>query len=89
MRVVVTDALVAGDVVAVRATWRGTHTGQFLNRPTGDQIEFAGIVVWELDEQGRIVRRTGFVEVPTALAEGMGHAMSSFPAQTQPRRCST
>lgn len=60
-RVVITDALVAGDVVAVRATWSGTDTGQFPNQPpTEDQTELAGLVVWELDEQGRIVRRTGF-----------------------------
>ena len=69
MRIVVTDALVAGDVVAVRASWRGTQIGQSQTRPPrGDQIELAGIVVWELDAQGRIVRRTGFGEVPTALA---------------------
>lgn len=80
MRIVVTDALVAGDVVAVRVTWRGTEIGQFLNGPpTGDQIELARIVVWELDEQGRIVRRTGFGEVPTALAEATDRGAMPFP----------
>lgn len=70
MRVVVTDALVAGDVVAVRAAWRGTQIDQPQTQlPAGDQMELARIVVWELDEQGRIVRCTGFGEVPTALAE--------------------
>ena len=80
MRIVVTDALVAGDVVAVRASWRGAQLGQSQTRPpTGDQIELARIVVWELDEQGRIVRRTGFGEVHTALAESTGHGTGPFP----------
>lgn len=71
MRVVVTDALVAGDVIAVRATWSGTHTGWFKAQPpTGERIELDGIAVWELDEQGRIVHRTGFVDGATTLAEG-------------------
>jgi len=70
MRVTITDALVAGDVVAVRATWSGTHTGQFLDRPpTGGRIEIDGIVVWKLDEQGRIVRRTGFGDFEALVAE--------------------
>ena len=88
MRIVVTDALVAGDVVAVRATWRGPRIGGFLTRrPTGDQIELAGIVVWELDEQGRIVRRTGFGEVPPALGEATDRgARSSSPPQTRQGR---
>ncbi len=88
MRIVVTDALVAGDVVAVRASWRGTQLGQSQTRPpTGDQIELARIVVWELDEQGRIVRRTGFGEVPTALAEATDRGdMPSPPAQTRQGR---
>ena len=80
MRIVVTDALVAGDVVAVRASWRGTQLGQSRTRPpTGDQTELASIVVWELDGQGRIVRRTGFGEVHTALAEPTGHGTGPFP----------
>ena len=88
MRVVVTDALVAGDVVAVRAAWRGTQLGQPQTRlPAGDQIELARIVVWELDERGRIVRRTGFGEVPTALAEAADRsAMPSPLARTRQGR---
>ena len=90
VRVVVTDALVAGDVVAVRATWTGTQAqiDQFLNGPpTADQIELAGIVVWELDERGRIVRRTGFGEGPAALVEATDRvAMSSSPARTRQGR---
>ena len=90
MRVVVTDALVAGDVVAVRAAWRGTQAqiDQLLNGPpTGDQIELARIVVWELDERGRIVRRTGFGEGPTALVEATDRgARPSPPARTRQGR---
>lgn len=71
MRVVITDALVAGDVVVTRATWIGTHTGQFPNRPpTEDQTELSGIVVWELDEQGRIVRRTALGDLGASRAAG-------------------
>ncbi len=71
MRVMVTAALVAGDVVVVSATWSGTHTGQFLGRPpTGARIAIDGIVVCQLDQQGRIVRRTGFGDFGAVLAAG-------------------
>ena len=88
MRVVVTDALVAGDVVAVRAAWRGTQIDQPQTQlPAGDQMELARIVVWELDEQGRIVRRTGFGEGPTALVEATDRgARPSPPARTRQGR---
>jgi len=81
-RVVVTDALVAGDVVAVRVTWRGTDADGLPDPPaTGNRIELTGIAVWELDGEGRIVRRTGFLDVPPSNREA-GHAR--HPAQWPP-----
>ncbi len=67
MQVTVEDALVSGNVVAVVARWRGHQVIDYLGLPGGRDVEFAGIVVWELDDTGRIARRTAFFDPATAL----------------------
>lgn len=46
------DVVIAqGDMVAVLATWRGTHTGHFLGfEPTGRTVEMQGIVLWRVHD---------------------------------------
>lgn len=63
MTVTIDDALVEGPVVAVHAIWRGTHTGAFMGiAASGRSVEVGGIVVWEFDGEGRICRRTPFMD---------------------------
>lgn len=72
MTVTVNEAIAEGPVVAVHATWRGTHTGKIMGHaPSGRAVAVSGIVVWEFDDDGRISRRTPFLD------------MSEFMRQTQ------
>jgi steroid delta-isomerase-like uncharacterized protein len=64
MTVTIDDALAEGPVVVVHATWRGTHTGASMGlEPSGRSVEVSGIVVWEFDDDGRIGRRTPFMDM--------------------------
>ncbi len=90
MRVLVMDALVVGDVVAVRAKGCGTHTGPFMGRPpTGARIELDGIVVWELDTQGQIIGRTGFVDYASALTQELPARGNARPPPGTPLTAAT
>jgi len=43
------DLIAEGDKVAVRQTWRGTHTSDFLHiPPTGKQVTFTSIEVYRV-----------------------------------------
>jgi len=43
------DLMAEGDKVAVRQTWRGTHTSNFLGiPPTGKQVTFTSIEVYRV-----------------------------------------
>lgn len=49
-----------GNHVVIHNTWRGTHLGDFLGMaPTGRALEFQGIVVWRLLDNGLIAERWG------------------------------
>lgn len=64
MTVAIDQALVEGPWVAVLATWRGTHTGASMGIPaSGRSVQVSGIVVWEFDGEGRISRRTPFLDM--------------------------
>lgn len=63
MTVTIEDAVVEGPSVAVHATWRGTNTGPFMGQPaTGRTVVFQALVLWRLDEQGRIVHRVAHID---------------------------
>jgi steroid delta-isomerase-like uncharacterized protein/4-oxalocrotonate tautomerase family enzyme len=53
------DYVVAqGDRVASRGTITGTHTGPFMGvPPTGKKLSWTGIIIYRLDEDGKIVER--------------------------------
>ena len=54
------------------ATWRGTHDGPFFGfEPTGRTVEFRGMVVWRIDEDGRICERHPFID-RSGMAEMFG-----------------
>ncbi|MFF0636217.1 ester cyclase [Nocardia sp. NPDC004151] len=59
------------DYVVIHNTWRGTFTGEFLGMdPTGEAIEFKGVVVWRLAD-GLICERWG-IGVESAMLEALG-----------------
>ena len=63
LRVVIEDMIAEDDRVAVRATWRGTHKGEFRGVPASHQpIEFTGMVFWRIGGN-KIVERWASVDV--------------------------
>ncbi len=62
--VTVEDAVVEGNMVAVRARWHGTHIGEYMGRPaTGNTVDMQGMVFWRFDDQGLIDRRWAVVDM--------------------------
>ncbi|MBF6329916.1 ester cyclase [Nocardia transvalensis] len=61
------------EYVVIHNTWRGTHLGEFLGLPpTGEAIEFHGVVIWRLAD-GLIAERWGIgVESSVLSALGLG-----------------
>jgi steroid delta-isomerase-like uncharacterized protein len=69
LSVTLNDVIAEGDRVAVRATWRGTHTGRYCGiAPTGERFEFTGIVFWRVRE-GRIAERWAEIDFATLIAQ--------------------
>jgi steroid delta-isomerase-like uncharacterized protein len=63
VRVTLEDVVGEGDRVAVRATWRGTHTGPLFGvAPTGKPVVLTGMVFWRVSD-GRIVERWATVDL--------------------------
>jgi steroid delta-isomerase-like uncharacterized protein len=57
IRVEVQDVIAERDLVTVRATWSGTHKGEYMGFPaTNRQFRLKGIVIWRVHE-GQIVER--------------------------------
>ena len=49
LKAAIEDLVAEGDKVAVRQTWRGTHTSDFLRiPPTGKQVTFTSIEVYRV-----------------------------------------
>ncbi|MEU7553056.1 ester cyclase [Streptomyces sp. NPDC044571] len=60
LHVTIEDMSAHGDHVVIHNTWRGTQLGEFLGmEPTGKFIEFQGVVVWRLLDNGLIAERWG------------------------------
>jgi predicted ester cyclase len=56
--VTIEDISAHDDMVVIHNTWRGTHRGDLLGiAPTGRTFLSVGIVIWRLDEEGRIAER--------------------------------
>lgn len=69
----VEDVVGDGDRVAVRWTWRGTHTAAFRSfAPTGKRIENTGVAIFQVAD-GKLVRawvetdRLGFLQAVGAV----------------------
>lgn len=72
MRVTVDDALVDANVVVSLATWRGTASGSAMGLPATERpISMSGIVAWQFDDHGRLVRRTPFFDAASRLREAL------------------
>lgn len=57
VRVELDEVIAEGDLVAVRATWRGTHKGPFMGfPPSGKPIAISGMVFWRVAD-GKLVER--------------------------------
>lgn len=57
LRVTVEDIVADGDKVAVRNTWKGTHTGPLFDiPPTGKPFTLTGMVLWYV-ENGKLRER--------------------------------
>jgi predicted ester cyclase len=70
MTVTIEETVVEGQSVVVHATWRGTNTGSFMGQaPTGRPVEFQAIVMWRLDDQGRIVHRVAHIDRSALMAQ--------------------
>ena len=76
MQVTIEQAVVEGDVVAVRARWQGTHDGVFMGHPpTGQRLDFEGMVFWRIDADGRIAHRRAILDSAT-----MARQLTTVPA---------
>ena len=57
VRVTLDEVIAERDLVAVRATWRGTHQGPFAGSPpSGKPVTITGMVFWRIAD-GRLVER--------------------------------
>ncbi|GGJ51379.1 ester cyclase [Streptomyces brasiliensis] len=72
LHVTIEDMSAHADYVVIHNTWRGTHLGEFLGMaPTGQYIEFKGVVVWRLLDNGLIAERWG-IGVESNMLEVLG-----------------
>ncbi|MBL1076436.1 ester cyclase [Nocardia sp. 2] len=61
------------DYVVIHCTWRGTFLGDLLGvRPTGEPVEFRGVVVWRLEEYRMAERWAIGVDNGMMAALGLG-----------------
>lgn len=68
LRVTIDDIIAESDRVAVRATWRGVHTGTFRGlAPTGKPVTFKGLVLWRV-RGGRVVERWAEIDFSALTA---------------------
>jgi steroid delta-isomerase-like uncharacterized protein len=74
LKVTVQDMSSHGDKVATHNTWEGTHTGEVLGiTPTGRSLNFSGVVVFRMAEDGRIAERWAIgVELDLLQELGLG-----------------
>ena len=72
LHVTIDDIVAENDLVAVRATWRGTHQGEFRGvPPIGRRIEFSGMVFWRI-AGGMIRERWGLIDTAALMRQLQG-----------------
>ena len=66
------DLVAEGDLIAVRATWRGTHQGSFRGVPAiGRRIEVSGMAFWRV-AGGQIRESWNLIDLPTLMRQLQG-----------------
>jgi steroid delta-isomerase-like uncharacterized protein len=69
LHVTLDEVIAEGDLVAVRATWRGTHKGSFMGSPpSGRPVTISGMVFWRVAD-GRLVERWATLDLYPPEAE--------------------
>jgi len=69
LSVTLDEMIAEGDRVAVRATWRGVHTGPFRGlAPTGRRFAFTGMVFWRV-RQGKVAERWAEIDFGALTAQ--------------------
>jgi steroid delta-isomerase-like uncharacterized protein len=72
LQVTIDDIVAESDLVAVRATWRGTHQGEFRGvPPIGRKITFSGMVFWRV-AGGMIRERWGLIDTVALMRQLQG-----------------
>ena len=60
----VEDIIAEGDKVAVRATWTGTHKGEFMGMPpTGKSFKISAIDVMRIGDDGKALEHWGSTDM--------------------------
>ena len=82
-RVTLDDQIAEGDKVVNRWTARGTHRGEFQGiPPTGKEVEFTGIHISRINEEGKLQESFLRTKMPWALCD----RSLLFLHQSKPRR---
>jgi steroid delta-isomerase-like uncharacterized protein len=72
LTVTIEDLVAEDDLVAVRATWRGTHQGAFQGvPPIGRRIELCGMTFWRI-AGGQIRERWNLIDLPALMRQLQG-----------------
>ncbi|MEJ2009994.1 MAG: ester cyclase [Acidobacteriota bacterium] len=69
VHVTLDEVIAEGDIVAVRATWRGTHQGPLAGiPPSGKPVTVKGMVFWRV-ANGKLVERWATVDLSSLRAQ--------------------
>lgn len=69
LHVSIDDMVAEGDRVAVRATWQGTHLGEFQTlQPTERHVSFSGMVLWRIVDD-KIADRWAYIDTGTLFRQ--------------------
>ena len=72
LAVTIEDLVGEDDLIAVRATWRGTHQGSFRGvPPIGRRIEVSGMAFWRV-AGGQIRESWNLIDLPTLMRQLQG-----------------
>jgi steroid delta-isomerase-like uncharacterized protein len=89
LRVTLEDQVAEGDKVVNRWTARGTHQGEYMGvSPTGKEVEFAGIHISRINEEGKITENWQVYDLMGLIrqigaAHPQGEEEASSPSERQ------